>query len=211
VETAIKAVIFDLGGVLVRTEFPEVRQRLEERLGFTPGTLGQTVWGGEDWELAQTGRISYEEYWRRVGAALGFSTEQQIRDFRREYFSGDRVDEELVRLIRELRPCYKIGLLSNAPDSLGIWLDEEWGIKDLFDSIIYSAKVGVAKPDPSIFHLSLEQLGLTPPEALFIDDFSPNIDAALALGMQAIRFTNTKTLKEELRRYVDWGTEDAEP
>jgi len=211
VEMAIKAVIFDLGGVLVRTEFPEVRQRLEERLGFTPGTLGQTVWGGEDWELAQTGRISYEEYWRRVGAALGFSTEQQIRDFRREYFSGDRVDEELVRLIRELRPCYKIGLLSNAPDRLGIWLDEEWGIKDLFDSIIYSAKVGVAKPDPSIFHLSLEQLGLTPTEALFIDDFSPNIDAALALGMQAIRFTNTKTLKEELRRYVDWGTEDAEP
>lgn len=208
---AIKAVIFDLGGVLVRTEFPEVRQRLEERLGFTPGTLGQTVWGGEDWELAQTGRISYEEYWRRVGAALGFSTEQQIRDFRREYFSGDRVDEELVRLIRELRPCYKIGLLSNAPDRLGIWLDEEWGIKDLFDSIIYSAKVGVAKPDPSIFHLSLEQLGLTPTEALFIDDFSTNIDAALALGMQAIRFTNTKTLKEELRRYVDWGTEDAEP
>jgi epoxide hydrolase-like predicted phosphatase len=211
VEMAIKAVIFDLGGVLVRTEFPEVRQRLEERLGFTPGTLGQTVWGGEDWELAQTGRISYEEYWRRVGAALGFSTEQQIQDFRREYFSGDRVDEELVRLIRELRPCYKIGLLSNAPDRLGIWLDEEWGIKDLFDSIIYSAKVGVAKPDPSIFHLSLEQLGLTPTEALFIDDFSANIDAALALGMQAIRFTNTKTLKEELRRYVDWGTEDAEP
>jgi len=208
---AIKAVIFDLGGVLVRTEFPEVRQRLEERLGFTPGTLGQTVWGGEDWELAQTGRISYEEYWRRVGAALGFSTEQQIRDFRREYFSGDRVDEELVRLIRGLRPCYKIGLLSNAPDRLGIWLDEEWGIKDLFDSIIYSAKVGVAKPDPSIFHLSLEQLELTPTEALFIDDYSPNIDVALALGMQAIRFTNTKTLKEELRRYVDWGTEDAEP
>ncbi len=208
---AIKAVIFDLGGVLVRTEFPEVRQRLEERLGFTPGTLGQMVWGGEDWELAQTGRISYEEYWRRVGAALGFSTEQEIRDFRCEYFSGDRVDEELVRLIRELRPCYRIGLLSNAPDRLGIWLDEEWGIKDLFDSIIYSAKVGVAKPDPSIFHLSLEQLGLTPTEALFIDDFSPNIDAALALGMQAIRFTNTKTLREELRQYADWGTEDAEP
>ncbi len=208
---AIKAVIFDLGGVLVRTEFPEVRQRLEERLGFTPGTLGQMVWGGEDWELAQTGRISYEEYWRRVGAALGFSTEQQIRDFRREYFSGDRVDEELVRLIRELRPCYKIGLLSNAPDRLGIWLDEGWGIRDLFDSIIYSAKAGVTKPDPSIFRLSLAQLGLTPTEALFIDDSSPNIDAALALGMQAIRFTNTKTLKEELRRYVDWGTEDAEP
>jgi epoxide hydrolase-like predicted phosphatase len=211
VEMTIKAVIFDLGGVLVRTEFPEVRQRLEERLGFAPGTLGRTVWGGEDWELAQTGRISYEEYWRRVGASLGFSTEQQIRDFRREYFSGDRVDEELVGLIKELRARYRIGLLSNAPDRLGIWLDEEWGIKDLFDSIVYSAKVGLVKPDPTIFHMSLEELNVAPSEALFIDDYPRNIDAALALGMQAIRFTSTRALKEELRQYVDWGTEDNEP
>jgi epoxide hydrolase-like predicted phosphatase len=208
---AIKAVIFDLGGVLVRTEFPEVRQRLEERLGFGPGTLGRTVWGGKDWELAQIGRISYEEYWKRVGAALGFSTEPEIRDFRREYFSGDRIDEELVSLIKELRPAYKIGLLSNAPDRLGIWLDEEWGIKDLFDSIVYSAKAGLVKPNPSIFHLSLEQLDVAPSEALFIDDYPRNIDAALALGMQAIRFTSTKALKKELRQYVDWSTGDAEP
>jgi epoxide hydrolase-like predicted phosphatase len=207
---SIKAVIFDLGGVLVRTEFPEVRQRLEERLGFARGTLGRTVWGGEDWELAQIGRISYEEYWKRVGAALGFSTEQEIRDFRREYFSGDRIDEELVSLIKELRPAYKIGLLSNAPDRLGIWLDEEWGIKDLFDSIVYSAKVGLVKPNPSIFHLSLEQLDVAPSEALFIDDYPRNIDAALVLGMQAIRFISTKALKEELRQYVDWSTGDTE-
>ncbi len=208
---AIKAVIFDLGGVLVRTEFPEVRQRLEERLGFAPGTLGQTVWGGEDWELAQIGRISYEEYWRRVGAALGFSSNEEIKNFRREYFSGDRVDQGLVGLIRQLRPRYKIGLLSNAPDRLGIWLDEEWGIKDLFDSIVYSAKVGIVKPDPRMFHLILEQLDVAPSEVLFIDDYPRNIDAALALGMQTIRFTSTKALREQLRNYVDLGPKGAQP
>lgn len=208
---AIKAVIFDLGGVLVRTEFPEVRQRLEERLGFAPGTLGQTVWGGEDWELAQIGRISYEEYWRRVGAALGFSSNEEIKNFRREYFSGDRVDQGLVGLIRQLRPRYKIGLLSNAPDRLGIWLDEEWGIKDLFDSIVYSAKVGIVKPDPRMFHLILEQLDVAPSEVLFIDDYPRNIDAALALGMQTIHFTNTKALREQLRNYVDLGPKGAQP
>lgn len=121
----IKAVIFDLGGVLVRTEFPEVRQRLEKKLGFAPGTVDRAVWGGEDWELAQIGRISYEEYWRRVGTALGFSTPQEITDFRREYFSGDRLDQELVSLIKELRPRYRVGLLSNAPDKLETWLEDE--------------------------------------------------------------------------------------
>ena len=210
-EMVIKAVIFDLGGVLVRTEFPEVRQRLEERLGCAPGTLDRIVWGGETWELAQSGRISYEEYWRRVGDDLGFSTEEEIKDFRREYFSGDRLDQELVSLIEALRPRYKIGLLSNAPDRLDTWLEEEWGIRGLFDSIVYSAKVGLVKPDPSIFHLILEQLDVAPSEALFIDDFPCNIETALALGMQALRFTSTKALKEELRRYVDWDTEDTEP
>jgi len=207
----IKAVIFDLGGVLVRTEFPEVRQQLEKRLGFEPGTLDRIVWGGKEWELAQVGRISYEEYWRRVRAALGFSTPQEIADFRREYFSGDRLDDELVDVIKELRPHYRIGLLSNAPDRLEAWLEEEWGIKHLFDAIVYSAKVGLAKPDQSMFHLVLEQLDVAPSEALFIDDFQRNIDAALALGMHAIHFTGTKSLQEELTRYLAWGTEDAAP
>jgi len=206
----IKAAIFDLGGVLVRTEFPEVRQRLEKRLGFAPGTLGQIVWGGEEWELAQLGRISYEEYWRRVGTALGFSTPQEIADFRREYFSGDCLDQELVSLIKELRPRYKIGLLSNAPDRLETWLEEEWAIKGLFDAIVYSAKAGLAKPDHSMFHLILEQLDAAPSESLFIDDFPRNIDAAEALGMQAILFTNTKALRDELQRHLAAGAEDSE-
>lgn len=206
----IKAVIFDLGGVLVRTEFPEVRQRLEKKLGFAPGTVDRAVWGGEDWKLAQIGRISYEEYWRRVGTALGFSTPQEIADFRREYFSGDRLDQKLVSLIKELRPRYRVGLLSNAPDKLETWLEEEWGITDLFDAIIYSAKAGAAKPDQSMFHLILQQLDVAPSESLFIDDYPRNIDAALALGMQAILFTNTKALREELQGNLPRGTENAE-
>jgi epoxide hydrolase-like predicted phosphatase len=198
----IEAVIFDLGGVLVRTEFPEVREQLEKRLGLPAGTVGHAVWGSEDWELAQMGRISYEEYWTRVGAALGLSSPEEIAQFRRQYFSGDRVDQELVSLIRELRGHYKIGLLSNAPDKLDTWLDQEWGIKDLFDAIVYSAKVGMVKPDPRMFRLILQQLDVTPPEALFIDDYLPNIDAAQALGMHVIRFSTTQALQDELQRYL---------
>ena len=75
-QMTIKVVIFDLGGVLVRTEFPQVRHRLEKQLGLEPRTLDRVIWGGEDWELAQKGDITYEEYWTRVGATLGFSTPQ---------------------------------------------------------------------------------------------------------------------------------------
>jgi epoxide hydrolase-like predicted phosphatase len=204
----IKAVIFDLGGVLVRTEFPEVRRRLELRMGLEPGTVGRAIWGSKEWELAQIGALSYEEYWKSVGAALGLSSPQEIADFRREYFSADRVDQELVRLIKELRSRYKIGLLSNAPDKLGVWLENEWGIKHLFDAIVYSADVGMVKPDPRIYQLTLERLAVEPSEALFVDDYSRNIEAALALGMRAILFTSTKALEEDLKQYLVWDVED---
>jgi epoxide hydrolase-like predicted phosphatase len=204
----IEAVIFDLGGVLVRTEFPEVRHELARKLGLEPRALERTVWGGEDWELAQVGTITYEEYWQRVAAALGLSTPEELSDFRREYFSGDRVDRELVHLIERLRKQYKIGLLSNAPDKLEIWLENDWGIRGLFDAIVYSAQVGVAKPDPAMFHLILDRLGLSPSEALFIDDFPRNVEAALALGMKAIRFTGTDALLDELSRYLSWSAGD---
>jgi epoxide hydrolase-like predicted phosphatase len=204
----IEAVIFDLGGVLVRTEFPEVRHELARKLGLEPRALERTVWGGEDWELAQVGTITYEEYWQRVAAALGLSTPKELSEFRRQYFSGDRVDRELVHLIERLRKQYKIGLLSNAPDKLEIWLENDWGIRGLFDAIVYSAQVGVAKPDPAMFHLILDRLGLSPSEALFIDDFPRNVEAALALGMKAIRFTGTDALLDELPRYLSWSAGD---
>jgi epoxide hydrolase-like predicted phosphatase len=205
---AIKAVIFDLGGVLLRTTSPEFRSRLEETMRLAPGTLDERIWGGPDWKLAEVGAISYEEYWRRVGASLGLSTPEEIAAFRQEYFSGDHMDQELVELIRDLRARYKIGLLSNAPDKLGYWLHESWDIKRFFDAVVYSAEVGIAKPDPRIYRLILEQLGVQPAQSLLIDDLLDNVDAATALGMKAIHFTDTKTLKEELQEYVVWGSEE---
>jgi epoxide hydrolase-like predicted phosphatase len=205
----IKAVIFDLGGVLVRTEFPEVRRELAGKLGLEPEALDSLIWGREDWDLAEVGAITYDEYWRRVGEALGLSTPEALSDFRSEYFSGDRVDQELVGLIRDLRAGYKVGLLSNAPDRLEVWLEENWDIKNLFDAIVYSAKEGTAKPDPAMFHAILERLEVQPSEALFIDDYPRNVYAALALGIKTIRFTSTDALLGELPRYVSWSAEDS--
>ncbi len=203
---AIQALIFDLGGVIVRTEFPQVRDQLEAKLELAPGTLDRHIWGGAEWELAEIGAITYEEYWERVGAALGFSTPEDIAAFRQEYFSGDRVDQELVQLIRDLKPRYKIGLLSNAPDRLDHWLENYWHIKHLFDAIVYSGRARLAKPDPRIFRQILEQLQVLPSQAIFIDDYPGNVEAALDLGMKALRFTDTATLKEELREYVVWAS-----
>ena len=90
--------------------------------------------------------------------------------------------------IRKLHPRYKVGLLSNAWDDLRQTLHERWNIDGLFDEMIISAEVKMVKPDPRIFHLAVERLGVQPAEAIFIDDIAENVEAARREGLFAIQY-----------------------
>jgi putative hydrolase of the HAD superfamily len=115
-----------------------------------------------------------------------------------EFFAGDSVDRRLVDYIRSLRPKHATALLSNAWGGLREKLDKEWGILDAFDQVVISAEVGLAKPDPLIFALTLERLKVTASEAVFVDDFTENTEAAAAAGLQAVRFLNTDQVIRDL-------------
>ena len=127
-----KAVIWDMGGVLVRTEDPAPRQALAERLGMKRAELETLVFAGESGSRAQRGEISYEEHWENLRQYFGFSP-QQMQDFSSEFWKGDRIDADLVNYIRSLRSSYKTGLLSNAFSDLRGIITEGWHIDDAFD------------------------------------------------------------------------------
>jgi epoxide hydrolase-like predicted phosphatase len=93
-----------------------------------------------------------------------------------------------IDLIRRLRPAYKTGVLSNADSTLRYRLRETRGIFDLFDDVVCSADVGMAKPDPRIYELSASRLGLDPDECVFVDDLESNVEAARAAGMHGVHF-----------------------
>jgi HAD superfamily hydrolase (TIGR01509 family) len=90
-----------------------------------------------------------------------------------------------VELVRRLRPRYKLSVLSNADMSLRGRLERD-GIHALFDDVVVSAEVGMAKPDPAIFRLAVERLGLTPAECVFVDDWDQNVAAARDVGMRGV-------------------------
>jgi epoxide hydrolase-like predicted phosphatase len=182
----LKAIIFDWGGVLMRTVDDSGRRKWAQRLGLPRDVVDQAVHGSRAWRQAQSGVISDDVYWRDVAHQLGLD-EASLDAFRRDYFSGDELDQEMVRFIRELRPRFKTALLSNASPYLCDLL-EALGVVDLFDAIVVSALVGVQKPDPDIYHIVLERLELAPAQTLFVDDFVENVEAARALGMQALHF-----------------------
>ncbi len=193
----IKAVIFDFGGVLLRTEDHTGRRRWEQKLGLAEGEAEHIVFNGEMGRKAQHGTITVEELWAWVGDYLDLSA-AELAAFRRDFWSGDVLDEALVNLIRKLRPSHQTALISNAYNDLRTVLTREFGIADAFDLIVVSAEEGIMKPDPRIFEITWQRLGRQPEETVFIDDFSHNVAGARAVGMHAIHFTPDTDLRTEL-------------
>lgn len=196
----IKAVFFDLGGVIVRTEFQAPRQKLADRLGIDYDDLSKLIFDSESSVRASTGELSSEEHWVSVIQRLKRpdSERQTIRD---EFFAGDIVDRTLVEYIRSLRGTYKTGLISNAWSDLRDFILRE-KFADAFDEMIISAEVRAMKPDPKIFQIALERFGVKPKEAVFVDDFYANIEGCEKVGMKGIHFKDAESTLEQLKKLL---------
>jgi len=203
----IKALIFDFGGVLVRTESQEPREQLARQLGVSRQELYDIVFNSEESRLAQLGRMSSQERWQRVAQVLGIDSPEELLAFRRQFYAGDVLDSELVNYIQRMRGRYKTALLSNASARFAELLHSKFGLGDCFDVIIISGLAGMMKPDPAIYRLTLNQLQVAPQEAVFVDDMQVNVQAAAALGMYAIHFTTREALLEELNALLGEATQ----
>ena len=195
----IQAVIFDVGGVLLRTEDRSYRRRWEEKLGLADWAADEIVFNSESGTQAQTGLITEEDHWQWVGEHLSLSP-IDLAQFRRDFWAGDRLDEALVAYIGRLRARYQTAIISNAMDGLRHVLTETYPIVDRFDLVVISAEEKVMKPDAAIYERTLARLGRQPAEAVFIDDFQHNVEAARGVGMSAVHFTPDTDLAAELEK-----------
>lgn len=193
----IRAVFFDLGGVIVRTEHPEPRTNLAESLGLSYADIDKLVFENESSKQASLGLISEARHWQNVASSLN-QPDSGIDRLRSEFFAGDRVDLELVGLMRSLRLFIKIGLISNAWSGLRAWIEAQ-NFADAFDDMVISAEVGFAKPDPRIYQAALQNLQVLPAESVFLDDMPRNVEAARKIGMHAIHFVQPDQAIAELK------------
>ena len=206
---SIRAVIWDLGGVILRTFDSHGRRTWEQRLGLPPNGLAQLVFEGKAGRQATLGKASADDVWTWVLDQLGLPEEargQLVSDF----WSGDRVDEALVDDIRRLRAHLTTGLITNAWPGTREAIEKLWRIADAFDLIVISSEVGAAKPMPRIYQLALERLGLKAEEALMVDDFAENIAGARGVGMHTVLFRDREQAMAELSRLLD-GIETTRP
>jgi epoxide hydrolase-like predicted phosphatase len=197
-----QAVIFDFGGVLMRTENREPRTQLARSLGRTYEQLEDVVFNGPTGLPATLGELSAEQHWSSVAKTLKIE-ERQIPGFQDKFWDGDRMDSQLVEHIRDLKGRYRTALLSNAWSDLRDYLVDRWKIADAFDLMMISAEVGLAKPDPRIYQLVLERLQVPAQAAIFLDDVLENVEAARSVGLTGIHFRSADQALTDLEHILN--------
>jgi len=196
----IRAVFFDFGGVIVRTEYQAPRQKLAERFGMDYEDIEKIVFGSPSAARASVGEVSEEEHWQNVMKVLKLPAAEYPR-VRDEFFAGDVIDRNILNLLRSIKPKYKTGLISNAWSGLRAYIERE-KFDDAFHHMVISAEVKAVKPDPKIYRIALERLQVKPNEAVFVDDLIENIEACEKLGMKGIHFRNPEDALGQLKKML---------
>jgi len=197
----IKAILFDFGRVISAPKPAALFRSYEEELGLAAGQLNRIMFGSKVWEEVLVGRKTSDQYWREIGPLIGLHSPEEIHTFRRRYHEDEAINEPVLELIQRLHGTHKLGVVSNCPAGLAQWL-AEWHMLKFFDAVVCSGDEGIAKPDPAIFELALQRLGVRPKEAIFIDDTLGHVQAARALGLHGIHFTTARKLEAELEHLL---------
>jgi epoxide hydrolase-like predicted phosphatase len=192
----IRAVIFDVGGVLECTPPTGHRRKWEADLGLAPGELDRTM--VDVWLGGSLGTVSETEVHSALADRLRLSPSQvqQFMDGFWEEYLGT-LNTQLTDYAASLRPRYRTGILSNSFVGAREREQQRYGFEDLVDVIAYSHEIGVAKPDPAAYLLTCERLDVAPEEAVFLDDREQAVGGAHAVGMAAVLFRdNTQAVAE---------------
>jgi putative hydrolase of the HAD superfamily len=201
----IKALISDFGGVLT-TPLSAGFLAYEEEAPFTLAELGQALqdagerYGEHPLHSLERGEITEAEFGRRVGEQLadGFD----LARLRQLYFERIDPNTPMIEFVGEQRRRgLRTALLTNnVREWEPLWRAKLPELDEIFELVVDSAFVGMRKPEPGIYELTVERLGggLRLEECLFVDDIELNCEAARALGMTAVRFEHAEQAIPEL-------------
>ena len=194
----LRAIIFDIGRVLIRVDVSRAMQGLASGSSLSPGELWSAIEKDPRWHDWQEGRITPRDWHlhlsRRLGVALSFErfTEAWNRALDPAPIHGDQ-------LFQQLGKRHRLALLSNTDPIHVDHMEKAFKFFQFFPARVYSCAVGVSKPNPLIYREALRAAKVKAEEALYVDDVAAYVEAAQRLGMAGIQFQSPEQLASELR------------
>ncbi len=197
-----RGLILDFGGVVTTDLYAELSSFCR-REGLDPGAVARVLRddpeGREALKAVEAGKIPQREYEVTIGRLLGVDDRHLLT----RALGGLRARPEVLDLIQRTRATgIRVGLLSNS------WGDGEYDpyagydLDAMFDAVVISGDTGTRKPDPAIYLIATDELGVPPRECVFVDDTLANIPAAEELGMATVHFTDAAAGIAEISRLL---------
>jgi putative hydrolase of the HAD superfamily len=206
----IRGVICDFGGVLT-TPLMDAFLTFQDEIGVSIEAFGEAMraLADEDGDIPlyklERGEISEAEFSDQIADGLEpiLGHRPQIHRFSEVMFAGLQPNRPMIELMEELKASgRRMAMLTN---NVKEW-EPRWRpmlpVDEIFETVVDSGFVGHRKPEPAIYEMTLEEIGLPAENCLFVDDLEPNIDAARTLGINAVHFRDNEQAIAEIRAAV---------
>ncbi|HON19112.1 MAG TPA: HAD family phosphatase [Salinivirgaceae bacterium] len=203
-EKSIKAIVFDLGGVIVNVDFNKTFEEFENKTGLTNEAIKASTFLTSTYHDYESGYLNDNQFRELVCQNFGTFLQSDSFDSAWNALLGN-FNLEALNLIRELKSNYALYLLSNTNrihfEECNRRLQQQYfeTFETLFNGLFLSYKIGYRKPSERIFQHMLSRLGMSPQQILFIDDLEENIRSAESLGINVIHLTDNRKIASLVR------------
>ncbi|MGE4239357.1 HAD family hydrolase [Ramlibacter sp.] len=194
----IRALLFDLGGVVVDVDFERTLSHWEKASRHPPARLRELFHFDAPYQAHETGHLAANEYFAHVRELMALDGDDAFIEagWNAVFVAPIAPTVSLIERVRSRLPCY--ALSNTNPTHIAAYDKMCPGTLGLFEQAFFSHDIGFRKPHPSSFAYALERMGVDAPEVLFFDDLADNVDAARALGLQAALVRSPEDVRGEL-------------
>ena len=196
----IKAIIFDLGGVIFTDGTNRFVANLVEKYGVDEDKARNIIEGKIGTQYRKS-EITRNEFWKRFLEELAIN--ENADKLEEAWISEYKLRDEMRDLLFELAKKYKLYFLSDSVRERAERLNSKYNLVSWFTDGIFSHEVGIRKPHPDMYRLILEKAGVKPEEAIFTDDKEKFLEPARELGMKTIHFETTEKFRDTLEKLLN--------
>ncbi len=195
----IRALLFDMGRVIVPFDFNVAFQALQSHSSLSPETIRAEIHTMGLFRQFETGLLEPEDFVERLCTRIGAKVSHaQFCEIWSSIFDPQTLIPE--SFLSDLHVSHRLVLVSNTNQIHFEMIARNYSFLQHFDAVILSYKVKAMKPSPAIFEAAVKAAGCAPEECFFTDDIPEYVEAANAFGIDAVLFTNFEDLRKELEK-----------